>query len=312
MHRAPFGAFSYRGSLLRIALASGLAVFFGIGRATAADVLAIVPEVAEPYRTVLYQIVDGMRRTATVRVMELSADTGPTEPPLSIQDEKVAVALGNTAVTAAAAALQGQVPVIVGAVVVPIGQPPIPGLSLEADPAELFKELVALRPGVRTVHWLYRPQRSDWLLERAQAAAANYRLALAAVAVENARAAAQQHQEILSQADSTTDALWLTQDPALISNDSALPDILGKAWARNIVVFSGSVQHVAHGVLFALTPDNEAMGSDLARLALAHADGVPMQFEPNRSLQRAINRRTAEHLGIDPALGDYDFVFPAR
>lgn len=311
MHPAPSRASSHRGGSLPAALVLAFVVFFGTGRAAAADVLAIVPQIKEPYRSVLYQIVDGMRRTATVRVVEIPPDTNSPQPALSIQDEKVAIALGDRAVSAAAA-LQGQVPVVAGAIVVPVGQPPMPGLSLEADPGELFRQLVALRPGIRTVHWLYRPQRSNWLLKRAQAAAVKHRLTLAAVAVDNARAAAQQYQEILSRADSTTDALWLSQDPALVSNDSALPDILGKAWARNIVVFSGSVQHVAHGVLFALTPDNEAMGSDLARLALAHAGGAPMQFEPNRSLQRAINRRTAEHLGINAALGDYDFVFPAR
>jgi putative ABC transport system substrate-binding protein len=69
---------------------------------------------------------------------------------------------------------------------------------------------------------------------------------------------------------------------------------------------------VAHGVLFALYPDNEAMGSDLAKLALALANGAPLRFEPNRGLRRAINRRTAEHLNIRLEPGDYDLVLPTR
>jgi len=186
------------------------------------------------------------------------------------------------------------------------------GISLESDPGALFEQLLSLRPGIRTVHWLYRPARSGWLLEHAQAAARKYKLELNAIATDDARTSAQRYQEILNRADSATEAVWLSQDPALVSDDSTLPDILDRAWANNIVVFSGSVQHVAHGVLFALFPDNEAMGSNLAKLAIEHADGAPARFEPNRGLRRAINRRTAEHLSIRPEPGDYDLVLPAR
>jgi putative ABC transport system substrate-binding protein len=69
---------------------------------------------------------------------------------------------------------------------------------------------------------------------------------------------------------------------------------------------------VARGVLFALYPDNKLMGENLARLALAEAGGKTVGFEANRSVQSAINRRTAEHLGITPNLAGYDLVLPAR
>ncbi|MGE4087374.1 MAG: ABC transporter substrate binding protein [Immundisolibacter sp.] len=279
--------------------------------AAAADVLAIVPDVSEPYRAVLYQIVDGMRRSASVRLVQIPSGADPGQPALTVEGERVVIALGGTAAQAADA-LRTRLPVVAGAVVAPTGMPPLPGVSLETDPEALFKHLTALLPTIRTVHWLYRPERSGWMLDRAQAAARHSRLKLVVVAVDNARSAAQRYQEILDRADSQTDAVWLSQDPALIGADSTLPDILGRAWARNIVVFSGSVQHVSHGVLFALYPDNTAMGENLARLALAHAGGAPFTFEPNRELQSAINRRTAEHLGIAPELARYDLVLPAR
>ena len=280
--------------------------------AAAADVLAVVPDVREPYRSVLYQMVDGIRKTASVRLLEIPGTPGAAQAQaLSVADERVLIALGGTALEAAGS-LSTQIPIVAGAIVTPVGQPPLPGISLESDPGALFEQLLRLRPGIRTVHWLYRPARSGWLLERAQAEAAKRKLELAAVATDDARAAAQRYKEILIGADSATEALWLSQDPALLSDDSMLPDILNLAWANNVVVFSGSVQHVAHGVLFALFPDNEAMGADLARLALAHASGKPARFEPNRGLRRAINRRTAEHLGIRLAAADYDLVLPAR
>lgn len=277
----------------------------------AAEVLAIVPQVNEPYRAVLEQIVEGMSRTTTVRLVQVPPTGQPSGDDLSIHDEKAAVALGNTAILAAAA-IQSRVPLVAGAIVTPIGQPPLPGISLETDPDALFKRLTDLLPTVSTVHWLYRPERSGWLLERAQAAAHAHKLTLVASAVDTAREAAQRYQEILGRADSKADAVWLSQDPALVGNDSALPDILGTAWTNNIVIFSGSVQHVAHGVLFALYPENKVMGENLARLALAQARGAEVGFEANRSVQSAINRRTAEHLGITPNLSGYDLVLPAR
>lgn len=279
--------------------------------AAAADVLAVVPDVREPYRSVLYQMVDGIRKAASVRLVQIPAPENGGAPPLTATDERVVIALGSTAVQAAES-LSTRLPMVTGAVVMPTGQPPLPGISLESAPGALFKQLLHLRPGIRTVHWLYRPARGGWLLERAQADARKHKLELVAVATDDARTAAQRYQEILNRADSATEAVWLSQDPALVSDDSTLPDILNRAWANNIVVFSGSVQHVAHGVLFALYPDNEAMGSDLAKLALAYADGAPAQFEPNRGLRRAINRRTAEHLSIGLEPGDYDLVLPAR
>lgn len=277
----------------------------------AAEVLAIVPTVNEPYRAVLEQIIEGMSRTASVRLVRLPAPGQSGGDELTIRDEKVAIALGNTAVVAAAA-IPARVPLLAGAIVTPTGQPPLPGVSLETDPDALFKQLTDLVPTIRTVHWLYRPERSGWMLERAHAAARTHKLTLAATAVETAREAAQRYQEILSRADSKADAVWLSQDPALVGNDSALPDILGRAWANNIVIFSGSVQHVAHGVLFALYPDNKLMGENLARLALAEAGGKTVGFKANRSVQSAINRRTAEHLGMSPNLTGYDLVLPAR
>lgn len=278
---------------------------------TAAELLVTMPQVREPYRSVLNQIVDGVERTASVRLVVLDeaalARTGAVLP----QGERVVIALGISAVKASSP-LRTQLPVAVGAILTPDGHPPLPGISLEADPDLLFARLRLLRPNIRTVYWLYRPVRNGWLLDHAEEAAHAHDLELIAIATENARTAAQRYQEILNRVDSSIEAVWLTQDPALLSVDSALPDILNRAWTKNIVVFSGSVQHVAHGVLFALFPDNVAMGEDLAQLALAHADGETVTFTPNRSLRSAINRRTAEHLGITVDARDYDLVLPAR
>ncbi|WP_372720283.1 hypothetical protein [Immundisolibacter sp.] len=278
----------------------------------AAELLVVVPEVREPYRSVLAQIVDGIRTVASARVTQSTEKTAPNSRlNRSGSAAPVTIVLGSTAVSAAAQMSDRQ-SVIVGAVIMPTGEPPLPGISLEPDPGRLFDQLVRLQPRVRTVHWLYRPARSGWLLERAQAAADERKLRLVAVATLDARSAAQRYQEILATADSTTDALWLSQDPAILGEDSTLPDILERAWAKNVIVFSGSAQHVARGALFALFPDNVGMGADLAKMALRSGKGGATKFELNRSLRRAINRRTAEHLRIAMEPGDYDLVLPVR
>jgi putative ABC transport system substrate-binding protein len=279
--------------------------------ASAAEVLALVPDVREPYRSVLYQIVEGIRETADTRVAQVPAAPDGSAGAASIGDERVLIALGNGAVQSAVAASPRQ-PIVAGAVVSPTGDPPLPGISLESDPNALFRQLIKLRPGIRRVHWLYRPQRSGWLLDRASADARGLKLELVAHAVENARDATLGYQEILRAADSATEALWLSQDPALVSDDATLPVILDLAWTNNVMVFSGSLQHVAKGVLFALYPDNSAMGADLARMAIAHANGKTARFEPNRGLRRALNWRTARHLGLPVSAADYDLVLPAR
>ncbi len=278
----------------------------------AAELLVVVPEVREPYRSVLAQIVDGIKTVTSARVTQSAEKTASgSGQNRSGRDAPVTIALGSTAVSAAAKMSDRQ-SFIVGAVIMPTGEPPLPGISLEPDPGRLFDQLVRLQPRIRTVHWLYRPARSGWLLERAQAAADERKLRLVAVATQDARAAAHRYQEILATADSTTDALWLSQDPAILGEDSTLPDILERAWAKNVIVFSGSAQHVARGALFALFPDNVGMGADLAKMALQKSKGVATKFELNRSLRRAINRRTAEHLRIAMEPGDYDLVLPVR
>ena len=307
------GALPSLGAWTRLAWRSLALALFGCCAwgVTAAEVLVAVPQVREPYRSVLSQIVEGIEQTASARLVLIDDSSSDPKQAPTPRDERVVIALGSSAIKAAAP-LRDRIPLAVGAVLTPDGQPPLPGISLEADPEALFKRLHRLRPAIRTVHWLYRPVRNGWLLERARKAAKALDLELVAVPTEDARSAAQRYQEILKRADSTTEALWLTQDPALLSANSALPDILNRAWTSNIVVFSGSVQHVAHGVLFALFPDNVAMGSELARLALDQADGKTVSFRPNLSLRSAINRRTAEHLGIVVDARDYDLVLPAR
>jgi putative ABC transport system substrate-binding protein len=66
------------------------------------------------------------------------------------------------------------------------------------------------------------------------------------------------------------------------------------------VVFSSTPAHAKRGVLFSTFPDNQAMGEHLLRMVneLHHAVPLKARIEPLKSLQLAVNLRTAARLGI--------------
>ena len=89
--------------------------------------------------------------------------------------------------------------------------------------------------------------------------------------------------------------------------------VLRAAWDRNLVVFSSNPSHVPKGALFALFPDNNAMGRHLAQ-QLRKPASASARLLPLEQLDTAINIRTADHLGLGLSAGDarFDMVFPNR
>lgn len=57
-------------------------------------------------------------------------------------------------------------------------------------------------------------------------------------------------------------------DTGVVEPETILPTVIEQSWQRKLAVFSGSLQHVRRGVLFALYPDNRQLGRRLADLAL--------------------------------------------
>jgi putative ABC transport system substrate-binding protein len=70
---------------------------------------------------------------------------------------------------------------------------------------------------------------------------------------------------------------------------------------------------VPKGALFALFPDNNAMGRRLAQLLREPAPAAA-RLLPLEQLDTAINIRTADHLGLGLSAADarFDMVFPNR
>jgi putative ABC transport system substrate-binding protein len=191
-------------------------------------------------------------------------------------------------------------------------------LSLAPDPALMFARLKDLMPAVRRVHVVYDPRHNAWLLRLAREAARTRSLELVTHEASDLRAALRHYQEILTNVDPRTDALWLPQDATTVEDSSVLPMVLQQAWNRSLVVFSSNVAHVQRGALFALYPDNVELGRNLASSALGVLGAGAQESRavvPLKDVLLAVNLRTANHLGLRLSYEQqrrFDLVFPQQ
>jgi putative ABC transport system substrate-binding protein len=305
------------GIILTVALALGPATF-----AANSDVAIFFPAIREPYRTVFSNIISGIEqgtgRSATQFEITEAGSFGEAGAWLGEAKPKVIIALGRRGL-AAAKEIEGAPPIIAGgAMLTPkdagVG---VDGISLVADPDRLFGALQRIDPTVRRIVTVYNPERSQWLIDYAVKAAEQRGLVLIAKPARDLRDAVRVYREIFEDRDLRGAALWLPQDPATVDTNTVLPMVLAEAWDQNRLVFSSLLGHVPRGVLFAMYPDNEAMGRSLAELAMRRISKNSSNggIKPLKDLKFAINLRTADHLGLSFSKEQerqFDLTFPAR
>ena len=199
----------------------------------------------------------------------------------------------------------------------PQTRPDATGISLAVDPALLFATLKRLVPTIQRVFVVFNPSRERWIIERAQKNVAAYGLTLIPLEASDLRSSARLFLQIVETANPQTDALWLTMDSQIFDTEAMMPMLIEQSWNRRLVVFSSSLEQANLGVLFALYPDNPALGRRLAELALQltqHPDHPP-GIEPLRAIKRALNRLVAMHLNlaIDTSVErQFDLIFPSQ
>lgn len=200
---------------------------------------------------------------------------------------------------------------IAGTVRPPAG---LAGVSMLGEPAQFFAQLKQLTPTIRNVSIVNSPEINGWWIEPASADASKAGLKLRSLVADDVVTSARVYRDFLARANPQTDALWIPlTDIAPIK--TVLPLILRESWSRNIVVFAHNPLLVKQGVLFALYPDNEDMGYQVAEMASSAKGRASPRVVHAKKLLTAINRRTAAHLGIDVSeqqLQHFDRIYPVQ
>ena len=281
-------------------------------------VAVVYPQVRDPYRAVFRAIVDGVsaeipQGTEVFEVPpEESAEAVSTR--LAQQKFDAVVLLGKRGLDLSNH-IESPERRVVGAVFAKPGDiaAGVSATSLAPAPRMLFTKLRELAPAVKRIYVIYGADENDWLIELARGDAAKLGYELVPLRKESIREGASAYRELLKQVQSPQDAIWLLQASPFLDENSVLQMVLRAAWDRNLVVFSSNPSHVPKGALFALFPDNNAMGRHLAQQLLGPAS-PSARLLPLEQLDTAINIRTADHLGLGLSAGDarFDMVFPNR
>lgn len=264
----------------------------------------VYPEIAEPYRSVLASITAGikeqLRGEIKTHTLAGSGGSGQLSRWLDVEQCRAVITLGQKAL-ATAQSLELKIPIVAGAVhLTPELARGVSGISLTASPEHLFRRLVLLAPQVKRIHAVYSPARNAWVIALAQQSAKAMNLELITHEVQDLRSSARSYKDLLERIQGPNDALWLLPDETL-DMETLIPVILEQSWTKRLPVLSSNPALVKRGLLFALYPDNRALGASLARLAAQRISdpGSPPVLTPLTDLLSAVNLRTAEHLGLE-------------
>ncbi len=281
-------------------------------------VAVVYPQVRDPYRAVFRAIVDGINAETTqgAEVFEIAPEETVEAVTARLAERQLdaVVLLGKRGLDLSNH-IESPERRVVGAVFAKPGDiaAGVSATSLAPAPRMLFTKLRELAPAVKRIYVIYGADENDWLIELARGDAAKLGYELVPLRKESIREGASAYRELLKQVQSPQDAIWLLQASPFLDENSVLQMVLRAAWDRNLVVFSSNPSHVPKGALFALFPDNNAMGRHLAQQLLGPAS-PSARLLPLEQLDTAINIRTADHLGLGLSAGDarFDMVFPNR
>ncbi len=293
---------------------------FSVGTSRADPPTAItvlVPEVAEPYRSVFTKIIEGIENAtgAGVKAVTVNASVNPAELGARLQGDgtKVVIGLGRYGLKATAGWDGGRPAVVVGGVMLLAETDAPNGISLSPDPALLFAKLRILEPASKRVLVVYDPKNNGWLIRLARDAAKALSLDLIAYEAADLSAAAKAYEQLFGGAAQHYDAVWLPQDPTTVEETTIVPLVLRESWDRHVAVFSSSYVHVSKGALFGLYPNNFELGRDLGAAAMKLLAGGPRSgMRPLREVLAGVNLRSAGHLGLkldSEQLRGFDTVF---
>lgn len=278
--------------------------------------VVIYPDAGGAYRGVFETIVKGIEdQRLKIRKVALRGDMTREEVAarVSASGAKSVIALGRQGVAAALDLPPDYTVFVTGIPMQPPGNRAINGILLAPDPALVLARLKSFAPAVRRIFVVYNSRNNEWLMKNVREDAAAAGIDLVARDVQDLRGSVRAFQDVLNNADGRKDAIWLINDDSIFSEDYVLPFILKEAWNRSIPLVSNNVGHVKRGALFALFPDNYALGRSLAQLVLGNGAGSGRTLLPLRDVRIAVNLQTANHLALNLSYAQqrsFDLIFP--
>lgn len=278
-------------------------VWARLAAAEPAAIAVIYPNLPEPYHGVFADIVSGIQSGTTLPVKEYLLSNNGQAGALPVFLEKghygALIVLGQRTLETVQA-LGLKIPIVAGAVkIAPEQNPNVTAISLMAAPDRVFDLIRTYTPQTRKVHVVYDPVRQGWLIALAKQAATERGLTLVGYEAQDLRSTAQRYSELFNSDSGPGNALWLPSEDN-VGLEALLAEVLEQMWRRGWPGFSSNPGLVKRGMLFALYPNNHAMGVSLAKLAaqrIADAKATPAVF-PVTDLLSAVNLRTADHLNI--------------
>lgn len=268
-------------------------------------ITVIYPNIKQPYAKVFEDINQGFSSSVAADVktvvLQKSDDLASLKQRVSKEGPNAIVALGSSSLRIAES-LELDVPVFGGAVVK--NGHDIAGISMVPDADVVADTLIRIQPQVKVVHVVTRKDSFDALLADMEQVLKKRGLRLELHYADSYKSAAFIYRDILQKV-TREDAIWLTPGAPFLDN-SVLSLILEVVWEQDAVLFSSNPSHIGVGALFAVYPNNVAMGRRLGELVNQSLDSEKqIGLQPVKDLFVGINERTAKHIGI--TIDDIDF-----
>ncbi|MBS0418004.1 MAG: hypothetical protein JSR66_09845 [Proteobacteria bacterium] len=286
-----------------LALVACWAALIGVP-AQAADTVAILyPELPAPERELFELIRAGARDSidsAGARGVALAVGESESKEDLANRVQAAGATrlllLGRRAYELSAG-LERRYPTYAAAVDLPVGKSSrVSGITLYADPAEVFKTLHLLAPRIERVIIVVDQDSSRWMLDAAKTAAREERLEAVIHDARSTADGANRAWNVLQYGNPDTDALWVLDSSGYATED-VLPELVAESWRRRFLVFSNVVRHVREGALFAVYVDPKGLGRRAGLQVLQIKQGAH-EIVFLRDLQSAVNTRVAAHLEL--------------
>lgn len=286
--------------------------------ASSDPIAVLYPEIREPYNQIFVNITLGIEKEygTKVKVLKLTKKTDINDVNKWLAQHQISgvITLGSKGYSIAQQ-LKKEIAVVVGAVRIAATSGELNGISMFPSPQTVLQEMRRLIPTINKVHFILNPNKQQWLLPWIKSAE-QVGVQLTLHEAKDLTESATRYRDLLNVLDHKKEALWLMSDRAIM-DPAIMSDILEQAWEKNLTVFSNSLADVKRGALFAIYPDNHAMGRSLAKAlakVLLHPNDAPGIILLTDTLI-AINQRTAKHLGLyfnKAKQQDFGLVYPLQ